>query len=284
MFHSDPEKYITGAFIKIGFFKNDTDLLYHNTIHGNLFEQVEKAMDLLLTKYSKASISYEGITRVEKYSFPEQAMREVILNAVIHKDYSSGVPVQISIYEKKMVVWNDGQLPENWTVDKLVGKHPSVPYNPDLAAAFFRAGYIESWGRGIATIVESCCEAGLPMPVFTTEFNGLMVAFEYIDFPEKMSGKTSTKMSGKISPNMSGKMPRKTPVNTPVELSGKVLPKMSGKILGLIRENPQITIPKLSKLIQVSERSVERWIQKLRAENRLQRAGAAKGGYWKIVE
>lgn len=284
LFHVDPEKYITGAFIKIGFFKNNADLLYHNTVHGNLFEQVEKTMDLLLTKYSKASINYEGITRVEKHPFPDKAMREVILNAVIHKDYSSGIPVQISIYENKIVVWNDGQLPDNWTVDKLIGKHPSVPYNPDVAAAFFRAGYIESWGRGIATITEACKSAGMPMPVFTTEFNGLMVVFEYAGTPEKMSGKISAKMSGKISGKMSGKTSLKTPEKTPAKMSGKTSPKMSGKIIALIRENPRITIPALSKLLQVSERSIERGIQKLQTEKCLRRVGAAKGGHWEILE
>ncbi|MDO9580456.1 MAG: hypothetical protein Q7J06_07805, partial [Bacteroidales bacterium] len=59
---------ITGAFIKIGFFEADDDLKFQDEIHGNLFEQIEKAMDLLFTKYIKAEISYEGINRVEKFN------------------------------------------------------------------------------------------------------------------------------------------------------------------------------------------------------------------------
>jgi len=46
------------------------------------------------------------------------------------------------------MIWNEGQLPENWTTKKLTQKHSSKPYNPDIANAFFRSGYIESWGRG----------------------------------------------------------------------------------------------------------------------------------------
>ena len=61
LFHPNPEKFITGAFIKIGFLKTDDDLQYQDEIHGNLFEQIEKTVVLLLTKYSKAQISYEGI-------------------------------------------------------------------------------------------------------------------------------------------------------------------------------------------------------------------------------
>jgi len=65
LFHANPEKYVSGSYIKIGFFRTDDDLLFHDEIHGNLFEQVEKTMDLLLTKYLSAYISYTGIYRNE---------------------------------------------------------------------------------------------------------------------------------------------------------------------------------------------------------------------------
>ena len=89
LFHPDPEKYITGASIKIVFFNTDDDLAYQDEIHGNLFAQVEKTMELLLSKYLKSAISYKGIHRIEKYPVPEQALREAVLNAIIHKDYSN---------------------------------------------------------------------------------------------------------------------------------------------------------------------------------------------------
>ena len=104
LFHPDPEKYVTGAYIKIGFFRTDDDLLYHDEIHGNLLEQVDNTLDLLLTKYMRANISYEDLTRIEKYPFPRPALREALLNAVVHKDHSNGVPIQISVYDDKMVV------------------------------------------------------------------------------------------------------------------------------------------------------------------------------------
>jgi ATP-dependent DNA helicase RecG len=59
LFFEQPEKYITGAFIKIGFFQNESDLIYHDEIHGNLFHQVDKTMELLLSKYMSAIISYQ---------------------------------------------------------------------------------------------------------------------------------------------------------------------------------------------------------------------------------
>ena len=145
LFLDNPERYVSGAYIKIGFFVTDDDLRYQDEIHGNLFSQAENTLDLLFSKYLKAYISYRGIQRLEKFLFPYLAVREALLNAIVHKDYSSGIPIQISVYDDKMVLWNSGQLPQDWTLERLLGKHPSVPCNPLVANAFFRAGYIESW-------------------------------------------------------------------------------------------------------------------------------------------
>ena len=178
LFHSNPEKFVTGAYIKIGYFEKDDDLKFQDEIHGNLFEQVERTMDLLFTKYIKAEISYEGINRIEKYEYPRDAVREALLNAIAHKDYSGGVPIQISVYSSKIIFWNEGQLPENWTIENLLTKHPSKPYNPDIANALFRSGYIECWGRGTLKMIRECELAELPKPVYFYDMSGFFVEFK----------------------------------------------------------------------------------------------------------
>jgi ATP-dependent DNA helicase RecG len=77
----------------------------------------------------------------------------------------------------KVMFWNMGQLPENWTVDMLQKKHSSIPYNPDIANAFFRSGYVEAWGRGIEKINEHCKDAGLPLPLIYYNHSGCWVEF-----------------------------------------------------------------------------------------------------------
>jgi ATP-dependent DNA helicase RecG len=268
LFHSDPEVFFTGAYIKVGFFKTHTDLLYHDTIHGNLFEQVDKTMDLLFTKYMKAMISYDGIYRVETYPFPEEAIREAVINAVIHKDYGCGIPIQISVYDDQFYIWNQGQLPDDWTVEKLLDKHPSHPYNPDIANTFFRAGYIESWGRGMKKIMDECTKAGLPEPAFDYDANGLMVEFK--GKPVSVSEKTSDEHQ-----ENGGDLAVKW------RESGGI---MAGKILEAVKANPEITIPQLATNIGEPIRTVERKIQKLRKDNLLVRVGAANGGRWEIKE
>jgi ATP-dependent DNA helicase RecG len=137
-------------------------------------------------------------------------------------------------------------LPDQLTVDQLKTNHPSIPYNPDIATTFFRAGLIEAWGRGTLKIIEECQKTGIPSPEFSSDSGGLGIEFR----------RSSGKMSG----------------------------KMSGKILALVREDKFVTIPELSKNIGVTERTIERNLKKLQQEKRLNKVGGAKGGYWEVME
>ena len=110
---------------------------------------------------------------------PPAALREAVLNAIVHKDYSSGIPIQISVYDDQLIIWNEGELPEDWTVAKLKVKHPSRPYNPDIAHAFFRIGLIESWGRGTIKILNEAKAAKIPAPVFRYDDSGFYVVFNF---------------------------------------------------------------------------------------------------------
>ena len=177
LFHKQPEKIVKGSYIKVGFFKTDADLLYQDEIHGSLFGQAEKIIDLLYTKYFKGIINYEGITRIEKYPFPKEAIREALFNAIIHKDYSAQIPIQVSVYEDKLYISNDCIFPTGWTVETLMQKHRSKPYNPNIANGFFRAGLVETWGRGIEKICEACRLYGLKDPEWTVHAEDIMVLF-----------------------------------------------------------------------------------------------------------
>ena len=185
LFHPDPEKFVTNAYVKIGFFESDSDLRFQDEVHGNLFEQVEKTMGLLFTKYIKAMISYDDIYRIETFEYPKEAIREALLNAIAHKDYTDATPIQISVYKDKIMIWNYGELPENWTIETLQKKHSSIPHNPDISNAFFRIGYIEAWGQGIRKMNEQCAAAGLPKPLNYYESSGFWVVFRKDLFNEE---------------------------------------------------------------------------------------------------
>ena len=181
LFHRDPERFVAGAHVKVGYFRNDWDVRFHDVISGDLFTQVDKTMEVLLFKYLKAGISYDGIYRVESYPMPEPALREALLNAVVHRDYAVPAPIQIRVHDDRLRIYNPGSLPVDWTVEKLLGPHPSQPYNPDIANAFFWAGEIESWGRGIARVLRVCRRAGTPEPEIRLEPGGLWFEFRFSD-------------------------------------------------------------------------------------------------------
>lgn len=177
LFHPKPEKLFSGSFIKIGFFRSDTDLVFQDEVHGSLVQQVDKTFDLLTTKYMNYLISYEHMQRIETPTYPEDPLRECILNSIAHKDYAEQVPIQISVYPDHIVFWNPGSLPESWTIERLLKKHPSRAFNPAIANAFFRCGEVEAWGRGIGKIVGGAIEGKLLPPIFDASFGGLMVTF-----------------------------------------------------------------------------------------------------------
>jgi ATP-dependent DNA helicase RecG len=252
LFHSNPEKYVTGAFVKIGYFTDDGPV-FQDDVHGHLFEQVDKTMDLLLTKYLKATISYKGVQRIEQYPVPEPALREALLNAIAHKDYSSGNPIQIRVYATRIVIWNEGQLPDDWTIERLKAEHPSRPFNPDVANAFFRAGLIEAWGWGIIKIINECKKAKAPIPVFKYDLSEFVIEFDYKNIA--------------------------TTVTTTPPLTGTT----ANKILILVSENESVTIAELAKKIGMAERSIKRILSELQRSNDIARIGSDKTGKWRII-
>lgn len=252
LFHPNPEKYVTGAYIKIGFFESDSDLRYQDEIHGNLFEQVEKTTELLFTKYIKAFISYEGLNRVETYEYPREAIREALLNAIAHKDYSGGVPIQISVYTDKLIIWNEGQLPENWTVKNLLEKHASRPYNPDIANSLFRSGYIESWGRGTIKIINECTKAGIPEPVFTYDSSDISVEFRKDIYNEK-------------------------------HLQSLGLNVRQVKAVLYVKEKGRITNKEYQEINNTTDRTALRDLETLIQLNIIKRIGEKKGAYYELA-
>ena len=270
LFHPDPEKFVTGAYIKIGYFESDSRLLYQDEVHGNLLMQVDRVLEILQAKYFKAIISFEGLQRIETYPVPTLALREAILNAIAHKDYASGYPIQISVYADKLMIWNPGELPPKWSLESLFEKHSSQPFNPDIASVFFRAGMIEAWGSGIARMLESCKEGGLPLPEFKTVDSGIWLVFLYSD--RYTSAKTARKV-----------IDQEIVQEIDQEIDQEV-GSVAKKILSLIKNKPTITRRELASQIGVAERVVQYQLSKLKTCGLLVRQGSTKAGYWQLLK
>lgn len=177
LFGKDPLKYFTQAYFKIGRFgKSDADLKFQDVVEGNILDMADKVIELLRSKYLTSPIRYEGLRRMEELEYPEPALREAVLNAVVHKNYA-GTTIQLSVYDDKLILWNQGTLPDEISIEQIKEKHASHPRNRNIAEIFFKAGYIESWGRGITKILEACSAAGLPEPDIKETQGGIQITF-----------------------------------------------------------------------------------------------------------
>lgn len=178
LFGKQPTRFFTCATFKIGRFKgtDPTDLIIQDKVEGNLFTMFDQVIDFLKSKYLLSPISYKGMQRVETLEIPDKAIRESILNAMIHREYASTMAISLRIYDPSISIWNDGEL-EKLNIEDLSREHDSFQRNPLLADIFYRAGYIESWGRGTLTIIEETIKSGLSTPIFRTRQGGLEVIF-----------------------------------------------------------------------------------------------------------
>lgn len=244
----------TRSLCKIGYFETDADIRYQDEIHGSLLLQAEQVTDLIYLKYLKAEISYQGIQRIESYPFPKEALREAVLNAIVHKDYQSGIPIQISVYENRLYIANDGYLPEGWSLEELMKKHRSKPFNPLIANAFYRAGLIESWGRGIEKIKQTCMMEGLPLPKYHIKPGDIM-----IEFQGKERDKKQTEQYQHLNSTQQ-------------------------KIISMILLDPRITQKEMAAQIGLSTEAIKKNIRILKEKGILIAQGPRRTQIWKLSD
>ena len=253
LFGKNPKRFWTSAYIKVGKFLTNTDIVSSDDVEGNLFEQVEKTIELLRTKYLISKIRFEGIYRKEELEYPEEALREAIINAVIHRDYI-GAHTQLKVYTDKIILWNDGSLPDEIKVEDLKKDHHSKPRNELLADVFFKAGLIEAWGRGTIKITDECKDAGLPEPEFKEEFGGFAVYFYKDIYADNILRKLG--------------------------LNNRQL-----EAVKYIKERGDINLSNFKKLIQnVSEKTLYRDLQELVSKKILREIGEKKGRKYELIK
>ena len=264
LFYRKPGRIISGCYVKIGKFGKGSDLQYQDTVEGSLFYIADRVIDLIYTKYLKAAITYEHDIRVETFPFPRDGLREAIYNALAHNNYAASVPIQIRIEDDALCISNSCVLPREWTVDTLLSVHKSVPFNPSIANAFYRAGYIEAWGRGIQKIIESCRALGSAEPKYTVLGDDLTVQF------------TALKRAETDIPN--------TPNRHNGGMAGGIDVGLAKRILEVIKCNPSITQDSMAKTLGLSLRTLQREMSELQKMNKIKRVGGNRYGHWEIMK
>ncbi len=257
-FYRYPEKVAGGSYTKIGFFENDADILYQDEVHGSLLYQADRVIDLLYTKYLKAKITYDNVTRIETYPYPKLAIREAIFNALAHNNYARGIPIQIRVYEDKLYIWNDVSYLENWTPEKLLGPHRSIQTNPSIANVFFRCGFIEAWGRGIEKICRECDRTGNKYPVFDISDMGFMIRFDALE-----------------SALIRSSVPQDVPQDVPQGFTD-----IQKKIFEIIKNAPSTSRAEIASQCGISIKTVGRQLSAMKEYVRF--VGRGYSGHWEL--
>ena len=188
LFGKNPQKHFINTSIRIGLFKglDDTLIIGDKEIEGNLFNQAIEA-ETAIKSYINVRYNIKDFQRDDIWDYPLIALRETVLNAIIHRDYHDfSSPVFVKIYDDRIWFYNSGNL-YGITMEQLRTAHPSKSRNPLIMKIFHLSGLVERFGSGILRMENSCRQMGIPAPELKEEGNGFTVTYlkEYKNINER---------------------------------------------------------------------------------------------------
>jgi len=168
VFGRQPQRFLITSEVKCAHFHGyevAKPIPSYQVYKGTVFDLVDQAKDFVLSKIDLwVGTRAESTRAPTEYEIPQEVVAEAIVNAVVHRDYTSNASVQVMLFKDRLEVWNPGTLPPTLTLEKLRGPHASVPHNPLLAEPMYLTKYIERMGTGIRDMFRRCQKAGLPEP------------------------------------------------------------------------------------------------------------------------
>ena len=264
LFGINPQSHFLTSQVHIGRFKGDNTVIDDKMLRGNLFQLLKQVMQLLqqyLQVHFEIGAAAETVDpldllrRHDKWDYPLDALREALLNALVHRDYfvSTG-EIEIRVYDDRIIISNPGELPQAITIDELrQAGHRSIPRNPLMAQVLYYAGLIEKWGTGTTRIIELCMNSGLPSPQFKSEKGWFQIGF----------------LSGKLN----------------VELLEKAgLAERQIAAIKQLKEVPRITVAQYAKQAGVSLATAKRDITDLISRGILIKRGTTGRGVYYVFK
>lgn len=248
-----------------------TEFIDRQEYSGSLIDQVEESYKFLLRSIRRGA-KIEGLYRKDSYELPPEALREAIVNAVAHRDYRQHAYVQVSVSPGRVEVVSPGALFDGLTKDEMVSGKSKLR-NPVLADIFHKMGMIEKWGTGLPRIFARCAKAGVPAPLIT--IGGSTVAISF-----KRRGESFTN-EGVISVGNVGNSVGN--VGNPVGNVNAGDSNLDQVIMKCLRDDAKMSAARIAKIANVTTRTIERALTRLKASGRIWRKGGTRG-VWKIVD
>jgi ATP-dependent DNA helicase RecG len=230
-------------------------------VGDDLLTQFTEAV-AFLTKHLNVRSEIRGVNREDIYEIPLEVLREALVNALMHRDYSiTGTQVSVEVFDDRVEIVNPGGLPKGLSILELGTVF--IRRNELIADLFFRLHKVERIGMGIQKMKEAMVAAGLREPTF--EPNGFFRAI-FQRSPE-FALKAGISRATEAGKNAAQKATQKT----------------AQKILAIIGQRPEITRQELGMELGITDSVVKYHLKKLQEQGRLRRIGPDKGGHWKVI-
>ena len=254
--------------VQVGRFKSDITIIDSISLNSDLFTEVDEIIAFIKKHLMVEFIITGKPQRDERFDYPLDAIREIVVNMVVHRDYRDSSGSIIKIFDNRIEFYNPGKLYGDITLtDLLSGNYSSKVRNKLIARAFKEAGIIEKYGSGIKRVLDICKDQGIIPPKFEEVFNGLKVTL----FKEKLTGNVIDSINYEAIDSTENDTENDTE-------------KRIGKIMQMIKINKKISVAKLAKECGVSRITISRDVDKLKSSGILKRIGPDKGGYWETVK
>jgi ATP-dependent DNA helicase RecG len=255
--------------IHLGRFKTPSLIIDDKMLNSTLFEAVEETMNYIIGQIKVAfEITGKTTKRTEIFEYPLPALRELVLNAIIHRDYLSPIDIQIKIFDQSITFYNPGKLYGDLTIEQLQkDNYQANTRNKLIAEAFYLVGDIEKYGSGFLRIRDEISNYPTMKFDFENAPNGFLTQFSY------EVQKTSTDLDINAY-----EKPTEKPTDKPTDnLSSNQI-----KIIKYLSEKPNLSSKELADLLQIRADSVRENLSKLKNKGLIKRIGPARGGYWQI--
>ena len=270
-FARDPQWFVSWSVFTVVLFKDErgADIIDRKEVKGSLFEIVDQVMDFVKL-YSKVAYRFTGKPQRENiYEYPFEAVREAVINSVMHKDYyERGHNNILKFFPDRIQIENIWIKPRNFVLGETVFRRNRI-----IADLFERIDFGEKLGSGMERMEEICDVENAPYPEIRFTDTHFYIVFKPTHEYLKMAGKEADEET-----------PQETVEETVDKTGVKTRVKTRGKIIRLMNENPEITIVQLADILGITAKGVEWQIVKLKSEGRIRRIGPRKGGQWKIIE
>lgn len=273
------------AMIQCGVFKGKTRAVFvdRREYGGPIWEQIEQAYQFVLRNIHLGA-EFDGLYRQDVYEIPPEAIRELIINAAVHRSYLDHGAIQVAIYDDRLEVTSPGKLPMGQTLERMQEGYSKIR-NEALAYAFSYMNLIEHWGSGIPRVTSQVMAAGLRAP----EFIGGDVDLRINVYRRKIGvvlAENDTLESA--DDTLAVKNDTLALGNDTLESADDTLASendeaLETKLLAMIREDPHLTQQQLAERLNVSVITVKRLMTHLQEHAQIKRDGSKRYGQWIIL-